>query len=105
MLYWHARPYLIDHGAALTFQHAWTSPVRPYDARNHALLTSHPDLDTAEAALAPLVTETSVGAAVAEVPAEWLADDPHFGSADDARRAYVDALMQRYAARAGLVAR
>jgi len=23
MLYWHGRPYLIDHGAALTFHHRW----------------------------------------------------------------------------------
>ena len=24
MLFWHGRPYLIDHGAALTFHHSWT---------------------------------------------------------------------------------
>jgi hypothetical protein len=105
MLYWHGRPYLIDHGAALTFQHAWTSPVRRYDARNHALLNSRPDLDAAEADLAPLITEASVSAAVAEVPDEWLAHDPQFVSAHDARDAYVDALLQRYNARAGLIAR
>jgi hypothetical protein len=23
MLFWHRRPYLIDHGAALTFHHHW----------------------------------------------------------------------------------
>ncbi|HEY2272018.1 MAG TPA: HipA family kinase [Jatrophihabitantaceae bacterium] len=105
MLFWHGRPYLIDHGAALTFQHAWTSPVRPYDARNHALLTSHPDLDAAESALAPLVTAASIEAAVAEVPEVWLAHDTHFGSVDDARQAYVEALLQRHEARTGLVAR
>ncbi len=65
LLFWHGNPYLIDHGAALTFQHAWTSPVRPYDARNHALLGAHPDLEAAEASLAPLVTPASLAAAVA----------------------------------------
>ena len=105
LLFWHGNPYLIDHGAALTFQHAWTSPVRPYDARNHALLGAHPDLDAAETSLAPLVTPESIAAAVAEVPDEWLAHDPQFASVDQARQAYVDALRARYDARAGLIAR
>ena len=38
MLFWHGRPYLIDHGAALTFHHSWSSPLRPYDAGEHALI-------------------------------------------------------------------
>jgi hypothetical protein len=52
MLFWHGAPYLIDHGAALTFHHNWAAGtvVRPYDASDHALLTSAPDLDAAEAA-------------------------------------------------------
>jgi hypothetical protein len=105
LLLWHGNPYLIDHGAALTFQHAWTAPVRPYDARNHALLGSRPDLDAAEADLAPLVTPASFAAAVADVPDEWLAHDPHFASVDAARQAYVHGLLARYQARAGLIAR
>jgi hypothetical protein len=105
MLFWHGSPYLIDHGAALTFQHSWSSPVRPYDAADHVLLRCHPDLGAAEAALAPLVTPAALSAAVAAVPDEWLAPDPHFESVDAARQAYVDALLARYDARAGLIAR
>src|SRR5205823_4695727 len=26
LLFWHGRPYLIDHGSALTFHHTWKSP-------------------------------------------------------------------------------
>jgi hypothetical protein len=105
LLFWHGKPYLIDHGAALTFQHAWTSPVRPYDARNHALLGAQPDLDAAESALAPLVTSAAISAAVAEVPDEWLAHDPQFAAPEQARHAYLDAILARFEARAGLIAR
>lgn len=96
MLFWHARPYLIDHGAALTFHHSWSAPVRPYDAGEHALITRHPDVDAADAALAPLVTAATVAAAADDVPDEWLHD---FGSPDEQRRAYVDALLARLDAR------
>jgi hypothetical protein len=96
MLFWHARPYLIDHGAALTFHHSWTSPVRPYDAGEHALITRSPDVDAADAALAPLVTAATLTAATAEVPDEWLED---FDYPDEQRRAYVDSLLARLGAR------
>ena len=37
MLFWHGSPYLIDHGATLTFQHAWSAAEgwvgRAYDRR------------------------------------------------------------------------
>ena len=29
MLRWHGAPYLIDHGATLTFHHGWSGPSRP----------------------------------------------------------------------------
>ncbi|HEU5006279.1 MAG TPA: hypothetical protein VFT67_04855, partial [Jatrophihabitantaceae bacterium] len=58
MLFWHGAPYLIDHGAALTFHHRWPARATAwaYDAREHALLGCAPDVDAADAALAPLVT-------------------------------------------------
>ena len=100
MLFWHQALYLIDHGAALTFHHSWTaddrsSPVRPYDAGEHALLGCDPDLSAAESELAPLVTRRSLADAVDEVPAQWLGPDT-----DAERAAYVDALLARSAARA-----
>ena len=29
MLRWHGAPYLIDHGATLTFHHGWSGPEPP----------------------------------------------------------------------------
>ncbi len=99
MLFWHGEPYLIDHGATLTFHHNWpgvaTSVARPYDATTHALIGCSPDLAAADESLAPLVTRERLHAAVAEVPDEWLADEPGFDSAEAVRAAYVDALTAR----------
>src|SRR4051812_37592125 len=48
LLFWHGRPYLIDHGASLTFHHNWagagSAAERPYDASEHALIGCSPDL-------------------------------------------------------------
>ena len=101
MLFWHGRPYLIDHGAALTFHHNWAgaeaAPRRPYDASEHALLGCAPDLAAAHDL--DLTTER-VHAAVALVPDEWLADEPGFDTPDAVRDAYVRYFDARLAARA-----
>src|SRR3954469_8111399 len=90
LLYWHGGPYLIDHGATLTFHHAWDGAAgwvrRPYDASTHVLLGCDPDLAAADAALTPLVTAELLGDVVAEVPDEWLADS---APPDEVRAAYV----------------
>jgi hypothetical protein len=102
MLHWHGRLQLIDHGAALVFHHDWAraeaSVARPYDAAQHALIRFAPDVTTAAADLAPLVTPDLVAAAVAEVPEVWLSDEPRFHSPDDVRAAYVARLLARLAA-------
>ena len=109
MLRWHGEPWLIDHGATLTFHHGWTGPetpevvaagaARPYDASNHVLLGVPPDLDGADAALAPRVTPDLVRAAVALVPDEWL-QIPGFADPAQVRAAYVTRLLARRDARA-----
>jgi hypothetical protein len=103
MLFWHGEPYLIDHGATLTFQHAWSGAdawvTRPFDAADHVLLGSQPDLDAADAALAPLITAELLRAAVDAVPDPWLADEPGFAGADAVRAAFVTQLLARRDAR------
>ena len=81
MLFWHAAPYLIDHGATLTFAHNWTGSnvTRPYDAAQHALLGCAPDLAAADEHGSLLLTRAGVCAAVAEVPLQWLTIEPPFG--------------------------
>ena len=100
LMRWHGKPYLIDHGASLIFQHAWPQDAAALErsarrpARlalsDHALARFEPDLPAADAALAPLVTPEAVAAATALVPDEWLADEPGFDSPDDVRKAFAD---------------
>ena len=102
LLFWHGRPYLIDHGAALTFHHDWAraaaAPQRPYDAGEHALVGCSPELAAAEALE---VTAERVAAATAAVPDEWLAGEPGFDSPAAVRDAYAAYFTARLAARAG----
>jgi hypothetical protein len=107
MLRWHGAPYLIDHGATLTFHHGWSGPstdtaaaARPYDATAHVLLGATPDVDGADAALAPLVTPELLRAVVALVPDRWL-DVAGFAGPDEVRDAYVARLLARRDARDG----
>jgi hypothetical protein len=99
MLFWHGAPYLIDHGATLTFQHAWAGAAvwveRAYDAADHVLLGCAPDLDAADAALAPQITPELLWAAVDAVPDQWLADEPGFADASEVRAAFVAQLLAR----------
>ncbi|EGJ78775.1 hypothetical protein STTU_5986 [Streptomyces sp. Tu6071] len=91
--------WLIDHGATMIWQHNWptaaASALRRYDARDHVLAPFAPDLASAEAELAPLVTEDLLTGILAEVPGAWLEGERGFASADEVRRAYVDALLRR----------
>ena len=91
--------WLIDHGAALTFHHRWPSAPtfdeRTYDASDHVLLACSPEITD----LSAEVTEELVRAAVDDVPAQWLADEPGFDGADAVRAAYVERLLGRLAAR------
>jgi hypothetical protein len=103
MLFWHGSPYLIDHGATLTFQHAWSGAAawvqRAYDAADHVLLGCAPDLDAADAAFAPRITPELVGAAAEAVPDEWLAGEVGFADPAEVRAAFVTQLVARRDAR------
>ncbi|MEO6886252.1 MAG: HipA family kinase [Jatrophihabitantaceae bacterium] len=102
MLFWHGAPYVIDHGAALTFHHRWPAipAQRGFDSREHALLGSGPDLAAADVALAPLLTEATLRSAVAHVPDAWLTGEPGFTDEAAVRDAYVTELLARFAIRA-----
>jgi hypothetical protein len=98
LLFWHGAPYLIDHGAALTFHHNWAAarnPAAAYDAREHALLGCSPDVDLADALFASLITEDLLSRVVAQVPGTWLTDEAGFSDDDELRAAYVAQLLAR----------
>ncbi len=70
--------WLIDHGAALPFQHNWSSvredsAQRPYDTGRHVFAWAAPVLATVHETLAPLMTRDRIRDAAHSVPDEFLA--------------------------------
>ncbi|MEV6549430.1 HipA family kinase [Streptomyces sp. NPDC051597] len=101
MLVWHGDLWLIDHGATMIWHHNWpgaqASAAKPYNASDHALAPFGPDVASAAAELAPLVTEELLAEVTALVPDEWLVDEPGFEATDALRRAYAEPLLARAA--------
>jgi hypothetical protein len=94
LLYWHKQLHLIDHGAALFYQHdrdtfVARSRSRFHQIRDHVLLPYARELRAADTALAPLVTEAKLRAIVDAVPDAWLEDLP--------RDSYLQFLTERLA--------
>ena len=90
LLMWHRDLWLIDHGATLTFQHAWDRSAgwaaQPYDRAGHVLGAQ------ATVRVSPDFSADQLHAAVADVPAAWL---------DVPREQYVDKLLERLTVRDG----
>lgn len=100
LLRWHRALYLIDHGAALYFHHAWTGHLAraasPFAAiKSHVLLPDAGDLREADARLAPQISESLLAAVVAEVPDAWLTAE---ATPAETRAGYVAHLAARLAA-------
>jgi hypothetical protein len=95
--------WLIDHGATLSFHHRWASAEsyddRLYDASDHVLIESCPDVLTADQDLGTLLTVDLIESAVADVPEAWLVDEPGFDGSPELRSAYVERLIARLSAR------
>ncbi|MEU2511705.1 HipA family kinase [Streptomyces syringium] len=101
LLVWHGELWLIDHGATMIWHHNWSTARaaadKAYDASDHVLATFGPDVAAAGAELAPQVTEELLTEVTADVPDEWLLDEPGFADPDALRRAYVETLLARAA--------
>jgi hypothetical protein len=100
MLMWHRKLWLIDHGAALYFHHAWGDGTdRSQDPftriRDHILLRFAAELRDADAALTARLTPQTISDVVALVPDTWLAADSPFATPNDARNAYIRHLTRR----------
>ncbi|GIH96663.1 HipA family kinase [Planobispora siamensis] len=97
LLLWHGDVWLIDHGAALWFHHNWRTadPQRGFDAGDHVLAPFATAMEEADAELSERITPGLLDAVVAEVPDEWLADEPGFDDAQAVRRAYTEHLLAR----------
>lgn len=110
LLMWHRQPWLIDHGAALTFHHAWNGavaqPAKPFaPIFEHVLLTQATVLADVDAELAQRLSPAVLRAVLADVPDEFFAlatagqGDGPLSSASGHRQAYVDYFTARIAGR------
>jgi hypothetical protein len=103
MLVWHAKLWLIDHGAALYFHHDW----RDFMARaaspfalieDHVLLPLASQLEAADAWMTQRLTPERIEQVVQMIPDTWLEGESPFASKADHRAAYRHYLTQRLAA-------
>jgi hypothetical protein len=95
--------WLIDHGAALYFHHAWaqsaasrTSPFAP--VREHVLLPRASAITAAGGRLAAAIAAAPVRDILASLPDDWLAGDGAPGDPAAVRAAYAEWLAARLAA-------
>jgi hypothetical protein len=103
MLMWHRRLWLIDHGAALYFHHAWKQhdqhALTPFSLiRDHVLLKFASTLEEVDAEMRARVGIDKIAGLVELIPDAWLANDPGFESQAQQRNAYLNYFRARLAA-------
>jgi hypothetical protein len=103
MLMWHRRLWLIDHGAALYFHHAWNQrdqhALTPFSLiKDHVLLKLASRLAQVDAEMRTRLASDKIAGIVELVPEAWLADDPGFESKSHQRDAYLNYFAARLAA-------
>lgn len=102
LLMWHERLWLIDHGAALYFHHAWSDETFD-DAgastgafariKDHVLLAFASRLEQADARLAARLAPDRIAGIVQLVPDAWLVGEPAARAAQ--RNTYTQILSRR----------
>jgi hypothetical protein len=103
LLVWHKNLWLIDHGAALYFQHAWHNWTeqsrKPFvQVKDHVLLPRAAELEAVDAEFRGRLNTESIAAIVALIPDDWLTDEGQKEMADEKREVYVRFLEARLAA-------
>lgn len=105
LLIWREALWLIDHGAAFYFHHAWDdyqtrSRNRFPLIRDHTLISFASQLAKADARLRQRLSPALLTDVVNLIPVTWLNGDAPFVDADRHRAAYVDYLLRRLEASA-----
>jgi hypothetical protein len=100
MLLWHRRLWLIDHGAALYFHHAWTPQddpaMNPFALiKDHVLLKYASRIEETNTRMQGLLTADRLADVVQLLPDSWLQPDPGFGGPAAQRRGYVNYFVRR----------
>ena len=103
LLMWHRRLWLIDHGAALYFHHAWDGHLdraaSPFAlVRDHVLLPFAAALPEADKRMREAITPQAIAEIVALIPDAWLDEPEVFADPAAHRQAYADYLTRRLAA-------
>jgi hypothetical protein len=103
LLMWHRRLWLIDHGAALYFHHAWDGHLdraaSPFAlVRDHVLLPFAAALPEADKRMREAITPQAIAEIVALIPDAWLDEPEVFADPAAHRQAYADYLARRLAA-------
>ena len=103
LLVWHGKLWLIDHGAALYFQHDWRDylgrAASPFAlVKDHVLLPFASELAAVDAHLAAALRPDTLAGIVQLIPDAWLHDEPLFASKAEHRAAYLNYLTQRLGA-------
>ncbi len=104
MLIWHRQLWLIDHGAALYFQHTASNYLeRSRDRfpmiKDHVLLPFASTLQEADRQLAERLTSDSIERIVRLIPDAWLHADPSSDTDDQQRDMYTEYLVRRLESR------
>ena len=100
ILSWHNRLWLIDHGASLYFHYSWDGaaprPRNPFTPiREHILLPWATHLAEVDTPLRERLSDETLAEIIAQVPADWLGNEPAIGDADAQRAAYLAYLTAR----------
>ena len=97
LLWWNRELWLIDHGAALYWQHSWknTSGEQAFPLiKNHVLISKATMLPTVDVAFRALMTAEAIANIVAAIPDDWL-DDHAFDHPETQRQTYQQFLGSR----------
>jgi len=100
LLMWHRKLWLIDHGAALYFHHAWTDMDRrskdPFALiKDHILLPFASALEAVDGPMASGINEHAIREIVELIPDDWMYLDSPFPTTNENREAYVEYLLRR----------
>ena len=104
LLIWNRKPWLIDHGAALYAHHDWqsvdeTRTRSPFPLiKDHVLLSRAEEIEDVDRQMIDQLSEESITKVVSNVPDDLLRDKTvtaDFAKPAQARRRYIDYLMQR----------
>lgn len=100
MLMWRNELWLIDHGAALYFQHSWQNfhenALKPFvQVKDHVLLPYASELDKVNEEFVKLLHPRAIHSIISLIPNEWLSKSKSQTEAEEKRTIYQQFLETR----------